>query len=109
MTRLRYLKDVTTLELDQEKCIGCGLCMAVCPHAVFSMNGEKRIQIDDRDACMECGACALNCPTEALTVDAGVGCAAAVINSILGRSDGSCCCSIEPDETSSTQKRPTCC
>jgi len=109
MTQLRYLRGVTTLALDEEKCIGCGLCITVCPHAVFSMNGGKRIQIDDRDACMECGACALNCPAEALTVDAGVGCAAAVINSILGRSDGACCCSIEPDDASSGKKRPTCC
>ncbi|MBW2559845.1 MAG: 4Fe-4S binding protein [Deltaproteobacteria bacterium] len=109
MTQLRYLKDVATLALDEEKCIGCGLCITVCPHAVFSMNGDKRVRIADRDACMECGACALNCPTEALTVNSGVGCAAAVINSILGRSDGECCCSIEPDEEASGKKRPTCC
>jgi len=110
MTRLRYLKDVATLALDEEKCIGCGVCMTVCPHAVFGMNGDKRIQIEDRDACMECGACALNCPTEALTVNAGVGCAAAVINSMLGGgSPTGCSCSIEPDETSSTKKRSGCC
>ena len=28
---------------------------------------------------MECGACALNCPQEAIEVNAGVGCAAAII------------------------------
>ena len=33
-----------------------------------------RVRIENRDACMECGACAMNCPTEALTVQAGVGC-----------------------------------
>ncbi|MBW2673265.1 MAG: 4Fe-4S binding protein [Deltaproteobacteria bacterium] len=109
MTQLRYLKDVATLALNEEKCIGCGLCITVCPHAVFSMNGDKRVRIAERDACMECGACALNCPTEALTVNAGVGCAAAVINSILGRSDGECCCSIEPHEASSVKQHPTCC
>ena len=110
MTRLRYLKDVVTPALDEKKCIGCGACMDVCPHAVFSMNGSKRIRIADRDACMECGACALNCPTEALTVNSGVGCAAAVINSMLGGgSPTGCSCSIEPDEASSARKRSGCC
>ncbi len=30
---LRYLKDVVTLELDSDKCTGCGLCTHVCGHA----------------------------------------------------------------------------
>ncbi len=90
MGNLIYLKNVVTLELDQEKCTGCGMCLVVCPHEVLVMN-DGHAQIEERDACMECGACARNCPTEAITVQAGVGCAAAVINSALGR-QGSCCC-----------------
>ena len=90
MGNLIYLKNVVTLELDRDKCVGCGMCLVVCPHAVLSMN-DGHAQIEERDACMECGACAQNCPTEAITVQAGVGCAAAVINSALGR-EGSCCC-----------------
>ena len=94
MDRLIYLKNVTTLKLDAEKCIGCGMCLQVCPHAVLSMeNGHARVE--RRDACMECGACATNCPVEAVTVSAGVGCAAAVINAALGRDSSSCCCVIE--------------
>jgi ferredoxin len=58
-------------------------------------NGHAKI--DNRDLCMECGACARNCPSEAVTVQAGVGCAAAVINAALGRDASSCCCVIEPD------------
>ena len=90
MGNLIYLKNVVTLELDRDKCVGCGMCRVVCPHAVLSMN-DGHAQIEERDACMECGACEQNCPTEAITVQAGVGCAAAVINSALGR-EGSCCC-----------------
>jgi NAD-dependent dihydropyrimidine dehydrogenase PreA subunit len=91
MGNLAYLKDVVTLALDREKCTGCGMCLEVCPHEVFRMNGRK-VQIGDRDACMECGACSRNCPAGAVTVDAGVGCAAAVINGMLGRKDTGCCC-----------------
>ena len=90
MQRMVYLKDVVTLKLDQDKCTGCGMCLKVCPHAVFRMN-TRHAEIRERDACMECGACSRNCPAEAIFVKAGVGCAAAVINAMLGRADQPCC------------------
>ncbi|MFC2140796.1 mercury methylation ferredoxin HgcB [Acidobacteriota bacterium] len=89
MRKYYYLKDVVTLRLDKEKCTGCGMCINVCPHAVFDMNSRKAI-ISDRDACMECGACAQNCPAEAISVNAGVGCAAAIIKGTLARTAPSC-------------------
>lgn len=114
MDQLVYLKDVVTLKLDGEKCIGCGMCLIVCPHAVLSLINGK-VDIVNRDACMECGACAQNCPVNALDVQAGVGCATAVINSALGRKSSSCCCTIDTrgscgssDEPSSGS-RPGCC
>lgn len=72
------------------------MCTSVCPHHVFAM-ANLRAAIVDVDACMECGACALNCPEGAISVQAGVGCAAAVINSKLGKSpgEGDCCCAGE--------------
>jgi ferredoxin len=73
----RYLRDVVTLEFDEERCIGCGTCAQVCVHGVFALNGG-RARILERDACMECGACAMNCPVEAVSVRSGVGCAAAL-------------------------------
>ena len=97
MGQLLYLRDVVTLKLDGEKCTGCGTCLSVCPHAVLELT-NGRVEIKNRDACMECGACAQNCPTEAVTVQAGVGCAQAVINAALGRSSSSCCCVIETKE-----------
>jgi len=100
MSQLVYLKNVATLKLDGEKCIGCGMCLLVCPQAVLSQTNGK-VEIRDRDACMECGACAQNCPVKAVTVQSGVGCATAVINSALGRKSASCCCTIESKETSS--------
>jgi NAD-dependent dihydropyrimidine dehydrogenase PreA subunit len=94
MGGLAYLKDVVTLELDPDKCVGCGMCLLVCPHEVFWVSDGKA-QIRNRDNCMECGACMKNCPVEALNVQVGVGCAAAVINAALGREGSSCCCVVE--------------
>jgi len=96
MKDFRYLDGVVTLVLDQAACIGCGRCLEVCPHQVFSL-AEEKASLGDRDACMECGACALNCPVKAITVDAGVGCASGLINEWLQernlRSPGGSCCS----------------
>lgn len=89
----RYLKNVATLRLSTEKCIGCGRCREVCPHRVFSVN-EKKAKIEDKDRCMECGACAKNCPAKAISVDSGVGCAAAVIMGWLTGREPSCDCSM---------------
>ena len=85
----KYLKDVTTLSYDVEKCIGCRICTQVCPHEVFIMN-EKKAQIVHRDSCIECGACALNCPVKALAVNPGAGCAAAFIIGWITGTEPSC-------------------
>ncbi|HZV83076.1 MAG TPA: mercury methylation ferredoxin HgcB [Geobacteraceae bacterium] len=82
MRGFHYLKNVATLQLDQAVCIGCGRCLEVCPHQVFSLE-EKKAWIREKDDCMECGACALNCPVKAIGVDAGVGCASGMINEWL--------------------------
>jgi ferredoxin len=108
MERLTYLKDVVTLKLDETKCTGCGMCLEVCPHAVFQMN-TRHVEIRDRDACMECGACSRNCPSEAVSVQAGVGCAAAVIGAMLGRTDQSCCGSSDCGCSTPAAKKTTCC
>jgi NAD-dependent dihydropyrimidine dehydrogenase PreA subunit len=111
MGDLIYLRNVVTLNFDKARCVGCGICLLVCPHAVFVMNNGD-IQIQRRDACMECGACARNCPTNALSVQVGVGCAAAVINTALGRKKSDCCV-LEPTGSAmggdSKPSRPGCC
>jgi ferredoxin len=95
MPQIRYLKDVTTLDYDAARCTGCGMCAVVCPHAVFEV-ADGKARIIDRDACMECGACALNCAAGAISVEAGVGCAAAVIQGTLKGTEPTCGCSDEP-------------
>ena len=87
----RYLKNVTTLTYDADKCIGCGRCTEVCPHRIFELKNSKA-RIVDKDACMECGACSLNCPAKAIEVNAGVGCAEAIIYSWFTGKEPTCGC-----------------
>jgi NAD-dependent dihydropyrimidine dehydrogenase PreA subunit len=79
-----------TLKYDVQKCIGCEMCWTVCPHGVFTASGRKA-GLSRPAECMECGACALNCPTEAITVESGVGCAAAMFKAALTGSKEVCC------------------
>jgi len=85
--------EVNTLVYNAELCNGCAMCVAVCPHAVFAMNGRKARLVQPQ-ACMECGACQVNCVTGAIRVESGVGCANAMIRSALrGQKEVSCDCS----------------
>ncbi|MEG0775647.1 4Fe-4S dicluster domain-containing protein [Clostridium sp.] len=68
----KYINDVVTLKLNEEKCIGCGVCKTVCPHKVFTIENRKAVIIN-RDNCIECGACMNNCESKAITVTQGVG------------------------------------
>ena len=72
MEDIRYIDDVSSLVLNQDKCIGCGLCTEVCPHNVFKLR-QGKAEIIDFNACMECGACVNNCPSNAIEVSPGVG------------------------------------
>ncbi len=103
---MRYLEEVVTLEFDPALCNGCGMCVIVCPHAVFTMsNGERAAAVsaltrsvavlEDRGACMECGACAINCKPGAIEVRSGVGCASGVIAGLIKGTEPTCGCSDE--------------
>ena len=85
-----YLEN--TLAYDPSVCNGCGMCVAVCPHNVFEMNGRKASLLHP-SACMECGACRKNCITNAIHVESGVGCANAMIRAALtGKKAATCEC-----------------
>ncbi len=89
MSDLLYLGEVVSLAYDRKRCVGCGMCVMVCPHAVFALQ-EDRAHVAARHRCMECGACMRNCPTGAITVETGEGCVRSVINELLGI-EGPCC------------------
>ena len=92
---MKYLRDVASWRIDAGKCIGCDICMSVCPHNVFELRASTAV-IRDLDACMECGACRENCPVGAVEVQAGVGCANAIIRGMITGKVPQCGCESGP-------------
>lgn len=66
----------SSLALDPEKCISCGLCANACPNQVINLSSEKDEQNKKRlktyqmnmGRCLLCGLCTEVCPTKALTL-----------------------------------------
>jgi ferredoxin len=58
--------------VDEEKCIGCGLCVTACNVRALSLNrtdGSRQLDIA-RQICLGCGACLSACPKSALHMQA---------------------------------------
>ena len=58
-------------QVDEDLCISCEACSAVCPVDAVGSNGTDSdgAQIDEQ-LCLGCGVCVRNCPTGALELDA---------------------------------------
>ena len=53
--------------VNQEICIGCGLCIEVCPLRAISMVPEKKEKkASISETCVDCQACTKICPKEAI-------------------------------------------
>ena len=65
-TKAIYLDDATGAKvLDQDKCIGCKMCMIACPFGAITVDPLSR-QVVKCDLCDGDPACSKFCPTGAL-------------------------------------------
>jgi NAD-dependent dihydropyrimidine dehydrogenase PreA subunit len=56
------------IEVDWDKCEGCGLCLLACPVDVFRLNEESKAVPVFASDCHVCHQCEDDCPTQAVHV-----------------------------------------
>jgi|SRR5690554_1647818 len=55
------------ITLEEEDCIHCGSCTAVCNSGALKINGDGRL-VFDRDECIVCELCVNACPMKVIKV-----------------------------------------
>lgn len=74
---INYLKEngVTLIPVarkiarDEESCMHCGMCLAMCPTGALYMDYESRVILFDLEKCTACGLCTKVCPVRAMVID----------------------------------------
>ncbi|MEA4888484.1 MAG: 4Fe-4S dicluster domain-containing protein [Clostridiaceae bacterium] len=63
------------IEIDEDRCKGCGLCISVCPKKIIQLRQEKLNNkgfhpagVDQMDLCTGCTICATICPDDVIEV-----------------------------------------
>lgn len=55
-----------SIRINDEKCVGCGRCVTVCPGTLIYMNGTSGAYIKYPDLCWGCVSCVKECNTGAI-------------------------------------------
>jgi ferredoxin len=54
---------------NEESCMHCGLCTALCPSKALHLNLESRLVDFDQDKCTACNMCVSVCPVRAMVME----------------------------------------
>ena len=65
----RYSNGKVAVEINEEWCKGCAICVEFCPKRVLVMNRRGKPEVADLEACTKCQLCDLRCPDFAITVE----------------------------------------
>ena len=62
---------LVSVNVDLEKCTGCGTCVDTCPVEVFELQEKEGKTVSvaiAEDECIVCRACEVQCPEEAIEI-----------------------------------------
>ena len=67
---------MSKVQISEDTCKGCGMCVAACPKKILVISKSKInnkgyhvAEMTDMDACIGCMACANMCPDIAIEVE----------------------------------------
>jgi L-aspartate semialdehyde sulfurtransferase len=65
LPRVSKLHATPCMSWNEELCIACGQCLAVCPQRVFRRDAQWHVSAE-LERCVECGQCGHVCPVNAI-------------------------------------------
>ncbi|RJQ53009.1 MAG: 4Fe-4S dicluster domain-containing protein [Actinobacteria bacterium] len=65
---VRVEEAARDISLDEEQCVDCGACTAVCKPAALRLEAGTAKLVFDKDKCVFCGACVKACPLRIIEV-----------------------------------------
>ncbi|HCF04747.1 MAG: 4Fe-4S ferredoxin iron-sulfur binding domain protein [Desulfomicrobiaceae bacterium] len=65
---IRVTPVANQITRNEESCMHCGMCTAMCPSKALHLDLETRRVEFDRDKCTACNQCTLVCPVHAMQV-----------------------------------------
>lgn len=60
--------EPTVAVVDEDLCVGCGLCVPACPYDARELHSWKKLATVNAALCQGCGACAVVCRNKATSV-----------------------------------------
>jgi len=62
--------EISPIEVNQDRCSGCGICVAVCNYdaAKLVQSNKGLVAVIDDLKCKRCGVCSAACPAEAISI-----------------------------------------
>ena len=58
--------EMMTSSIDEARCAGCKVCIAVCPYKAIAYDPNKKTSVINEAICRGCGTCAAACPGGAI-------------------------------------------
>lgn len=60
-----------SIRINQERCIGCGQCIDVCPGSLIDRNAQGKAWMHYPKDCWGCVSCVKECPVHAISLYLG--------------------------------------
>ncbi len=68
ISKKKYYAEATVSHVNEDLCVGCGLCSALCPYEaidIATVDGKRKSEVNEA-LCKGCGTCVAACPSGAM-------------------------------------------